>query len=404
MTTSNETTFTDSKPASRSPFSILLNGVFSSVALGHFSVDMLNGTRPISLTFLSASLGLSNTTLAAISTGYVWTSAATQPIFGWIADKIGTRWLAAIGILWMFTFFSLSMVISGPLSIFFLLFGSLGSAAFHPAGAMEATLVGRDLYAGRETTAASFFFFAGQFGLFMGPVMSGPLLDRFGDIGLVMLAMLLLPVGLNAGWQLRDRHTAHAEHKQSTPTISRKDANWKIIILLALIGGIQAWTQQNMITFVPKYISDLGQSAATYGLISGLFMGGSAIGNVLGGNLADRFGKQRVAMTMLGLAVIPLFMVSVVGWSPWLYGFVPLAGIFTGSVHSIIVVLSQRYLPVGMATASGITLGFVFSAGALGTLLTGPLADQWGWPPVFALTAGLAAIGALLTLGLREVA
>jgi FSR family fosmidomycin resistance protein-like MFS transporter len=399
MTTSSETTFTG-KPTT--PLKIFRNGVFSSIAIGHFSVDLLNGTRPVSLTFLSTALGLNNTALAAISTGYVWAASASQPLFGWLADRLGTRWLASLGILWMSVFFSLAMLISGPLSIACLILGSLGSAAFHPAGTMESTLVGRELYAGRETTTASIFFFSGQLGYFLGPIVSGPILERYGDIGLVALAVLLLPVGLNTGWQLRDRQTAHLAHKKAEADHPRVGAGWQTLTLLALAGALQAWAQQNMITFVPKYLHDLGQSPITYGLIAGLFMGGSAFGNVLGGSLADRFGKQRVALTVLILASIPLFFISQIGWSPWLYILVPLAGALTGSVHSIVVVLAQRALPMGMATASGLTLGFIFSAGALGTLLCGPLADRVGWPPVFLLTSGLTLGAALLMLALRD--
>ncbi len=399
MNTSSKTISTG-KPVS--PFRILQNGVFSSIMLGHFSVDLLNGTRPISLTFLSTSLGLTNTTLAAISTGYVWAASLSQPVFGWLADRIGTRWLAALGIIWMGLFFSMSMLLSGPISIACLILASLGSAAFHPAGTMDATLVGRDLYAGRETTSASIFFFSGQFGYFLGPIVSGPLLDRFGDVGLLGLALLLLPVGLNTGWQLRNRQAAHAEHKRSEAERPLVVFNRGYVTTLALVGGMQAWAQQNMITFVPKYLHDLGQSPITYGVIAGLFMGGSAIGNIMGGTMADRYGKQRVAMTVLLLAVAPLAIISQIGWSPWLYLLVPLSGLLTGSVHSIVIVLAQKALPMGMATASGLTLGFIFSIGALGTLLCGPLADRVGWPPVFLLTAGLALCAALLTLGLRE--
>jgi predicted MFS family arabinose efflux permease len=55
-----------------------------------------------------------------------------------------------------------------------------------------------------------------------------------------------------------------------------------------------------------------------------------------------------------------------------------------------------------MALASGLTLGFMFSAGALGTLLSGPLADAWGFPFVFQMTAGLAIAAAMVVLFLRE--
>jgi FSR family fosmidomycin resistance protein-like MFS transporter len=402
MNTSSKTGSTGKSTPKTSPFGVLFNGVFLASALGHFSVDLLNGTRATLLTFISPTLGLSNAALGTVSTIYVWASAATQPVFGWLADRIGARWLAALGILWMFAFFALSMLTSGALSVVFLIFGSLGSAAFHPAGTMESTLVGRELYAGRETTAASFFFFFGQFGLFLGPVVSGILLDRFGLSGLLALATILLPISLNAGWQFRHRHLAHAAHKAAEAAAPRIGAGRRFVFFLALVGALQAWAQQNMITFVPKYLADLGQSPAVYGLVSGLFMGGSAFGNVLGGNLADKFGKQRVAMVMLLLASIPLFIVSQIGWSGWLYLLVPLAGFFTGSVHSIVVVLAQRALPLGMATASGLTLGFIFSAGALGTLLSGPLADTLGWPPVFLLTGGLALTAAGASLFLRE--
>ncbi len=399
MTTSSKIISIDEKPAA---LGFLQSGIFSSVALGHLAVDLLNGTRPVLLTYLSVSLGLTNTALAGVSTAYVWVASASQPFFGWLADRIGARWLASLGILWMSLFFGLAMLIHGPLSLALLILGSLGSAAFHPAGTMESTLVGRELYAGRETTASALFFFAGQFGYFLGPITSGPLIDRYGTPGLLVLAAFLLPVGLNAGWQLRSHFAAHSRAGTHEAVPSLAKVSWKSIVLLAFIGGMQAWAQQNMMTFLPKYLHDLGQSPFVYGVLAGLFMGGSAFGNVLGGNLADKFGKQRVAMTALLLASLPLFAISQIGWSPWLYGLVPLSGALTGSVHSIIVVLAQRVLPMGMGAASGLTLGFIFSAGALGTLVCGPLADSVGWPPVFLLTGGLTLIAAVLTVWLSE--
>ena len=131
-----------------------------------------------------------------------------------------------------------------------------------------------------------------------------------------------------------------------------------------------------------------------------MFMGGSALGNGFGGGLADRFGKRRVATLALALASVPLFMVGSVGWSGWLLLFIPLGGALTGAVQSIIVVLAQRFLPSGMALASGLILGFMFSAGALGTMLSGFLADRWGLASIFHMNAliVLAAAGLAFTL------
>jgi FSR family fosmidomycin resistance protein-like MFS transporter len=364
-------------------------------------VDLLNGSRPVLLAYLSEPLGLTNANIGLISTLYVATASITQPVFGWLSDRFGPRWLAAGGLFWMMGFFMLAMLLPGTEALVFLVIASLGSAALHPAGAMQATVRGRTHYAGRETTAASFFFLFGQLGLFLGPIIAGPLLDRFGLPGLLIPAGLCLPVALNATWQLRHTRPSHvSERVQSAGKIGH--SIW-FIITLTTIAVLQAWAQQNMVTFIPKYLKDLGQTPAIYGLIAGLFMGGSALGNVLGGHLADRFGKQRVAGTMLALAGIPLFLLSLVGWSPWLFLLVPLSGMLTGSVHSIIVVIAQGVIRGGMALASGLTLGIMFTAGAFGTLLSGPLADAWGFPLVFQLTAGLVLAAALATLQLKEI-
>jgi FSR family fosmidomycin resistance protein-like MFS transporter len=379
---------------------LLLDSLFSSIAFGHFMVDLLNGSRSVLLAYLSGPLGLTNANIALIPTFYVWTASMTQPVFGWLTDRFGPRWLAAGGLLWMMSFFTLAMFLPGKESLVFLIIASLGSAALHPAGATQATLRGRTHYAGRETTAASFFFTFGQTGYFLGPIIAGPLLGTFGLVGLLIPAGLCLPVALNAGWQLRFTRPAQSPgKKQSSIQISRGVG---FIITLATVAILQAWAQQNMLTFIPKYLKDLGQSPSIYGLITGLFMGGSALGNVFGGHMADRFGKQRVAGIMLALASIPLFLIAQVGWSPWLYLLVPLSGMLTGSVHSIVVVTAQGVIKGGMALATGLILGTMFSAGAFGTLLSGPLADCWGFPPVFQMTAGLVLTASLVTMRLKE--
>jgi predicted MFS family arabinose efflux permease len=136
--------------------------------------------------------------------------------------------------------------------------------------------------------------------------------------------------------------------------------------------------------------------------MAGLFMGGSALGNIIGGYFGDQYTKRKVAAAALLFAAFPLYFISQLGWSPWLYLLIPLAGACTGSVHSIMVVLAQRMISGGMALASGLILGFIFSAGALGTLLTGPLAENYGFPTVLVLTTGLVLLASPLAWMLKE--
>jgi MFS family permease len=375
---------------------LLFDALFSSIAVSHFMVDVFNASRPVLLTYL----GLSETQIALYSTIYVWVSALTQPFFGWLSDRVGPRWLAAGGVLWMTVFYSGAVYIPGTWGLVCLIVAALGSSSFHPVGTVQATLQGRHRLAGRETTAASLFFMAGQMGHFIGPVITGLILAQRGLPAMLILPIVSLPIGFALMYQLRANHP-HPKPANGDGKI-RLQASVIFIVLLAIVATLQSWSQANMINFFPKYIKDMGLGEITYGNIAGLFMGGSALGNVVGGYFGDRFAKRKVASLALLLAAIPIFIISQVGWTPWLYVLVPLAGACTGSVHSIMVVLAQRIVSGGMALASGLILGFIFSAGALGMLLTGPLAESRGFPTVLMMTTGLVLLASPLALMLKE--
>lgn len=375
---------------------LLFDSLFSSVAMSHFMVDVFNASRPVLLTYL----GLTETQIALYSAIYVWVSALTQPFFGWVSDRTGPRWLAAGGLLWMTVFYAGAVYLPGGWGLLCLMIAALGSSSFHPVGAVQATLQGRHRLQGRETTAASLFFMAGQLGHFIGPVITGIILFRLGLPALIILPVVSIPIGFSLLYQLRHNHP-HPKAKEGDGKI-RLQAAWSFIILLAVVATLQSWTQANMINFFPKYLKDQGLNAVTYGNIAGLFMGGSALGNLIGGYYGDRFTKRKVAATALFLASIPIFIMSRIGWSPWLYVLIPLAGACTGSVHSIMVVLAQRIISGGMALASGLILGFIFSSGVLGMLLTGPLAENYGFPTVLVMSSGLVLLASPLALMLRE--
>lgn len=374
---------------------LLFDSLFSSVAFSHFMVDVFNSSRPVLLTYL----GLSETQIAFYSTIYIWVSALTQPFLGWLSDRVGPRWLAAGGVLWMTVFYSGAVYFPGTPGLLCLIIAALGSSSFHPVGTTQATLLGRNILAGRETTAASFFFMAGQTGHFVGPMITGLILARMGLPAMLILPVVSVPIGFTLMYQLRHNHP---HPRPIGDGKIRLQTSVGFVVLLAFVATMQSWSQANMINFFPKYLKDLGLSAATYGNIAGLYMGGSAMGNLIGGYLGDRFPKRKVASTALFLASIPIFIMSKIGWSPWLYLLIPLAGACTGSVHSIMVVLAQRMISGGMALASGLILGFIFSAGALGMLLTGPLAETSGFPTVLLMTTGLVLLASPMALLLRE--
>jgi FSR family fosmidomycin resistance protein-like MFS transporter len=373
---------------------------FVLAAVGHMLVDSLNGTRAIILTFLSIPLGLTNTLLGLYTTLYVVAGALAQPVFGYLADRVGLRRVVAGGILWMAAFFALGVMVQGRIALLFLVFASMGSGAFHAAGTAQATMAGRNSLDGRETLSASLFFVFGQTGYFMGPIIGGILLSRWEPVSLTSMALAAAITGL---WATFYRSPVAAVRMPAggvkTPVLRYP---WFFILFLALTAGFQSWTQQNVTTFLPKYLSELGQSPAQYGLLSALFMAGSALGNLVGGSLADRFGRWKVIFIALASGAIPLLILANLGNSTWLFLFILLAGLCNGSAYSAVVVIAQRLMPGGIALASGLALAFIFSSGSLGALVSGSIADKIGIAPIFTLSALISLAGGLLALGLRE--
>lgn len=380
--------------------SLFRNKNFLAAALGHLMVDSMNGNRAILLAFLCIPLGLSNTLLGLYTTLYVIIGAIAQPVFGYLADRVGLRKVVAGGVLWMATFFALGVIVPGRTALVFLILASIGSGALHAAGAAQATLAGRDSLSGHETLSASFFFVFGQLGYFFGPIIGGILLNRWEPISLTGLAMLAFIIGL---WATFYRAPAVVVEKRPVSAKASGPAfPWTFIFLLAIAAGFQAWAQQNITTFLPKYLSDLGQSPARYGLLSSLFMAGSALGNLMGGSLSDRYGRWKVIAAGLICGALPLYLMGMMGDNIWLIAMIILAGLCNGAAYSSLVVLSQRLMPGGIALASGLAMAFIFSSGSLGALVSGNIADKIGLVPIFTMSAAISLVGGLLALGLRE--
>ncbi|GAP14250.1 arabinose efflux permease [Longilinea arvoryzae] len=373
---------------------------FLAAAIGHLLVDSLNGTRAIILTFLSIPLGLSNTMLGLYSTLYVFAGALAQPVFGFLADRVGLRRVVAGGILWMAVFYGLGVAIPGRAALLFLVLASMGSGAFHAAGAAQSTLAGRHSLAGHETLSASLFFVFGQTGYFIGPIIGGIILNRWEPVSLSSMALLALVAGVWAS--VYHYPAAPVEAKPVGARGAAPAFPWFFILLLALTGGFQSWAQQNVNTFLPKYLSDLGQAPAQYGVLSALFMAGSALGNLAGGGLADRYGRWKVIAVALSCGALPLFLMGQMERGVGLYIIILMAGMCSGAAYSAVVVLSQRLMPGGIALASGLALAFIFSSGSVGTLVSGNIADKVGLAPIFSLSAAISLAGGLFALGLRE--
>jgi FSR family fosmidomycin resistance protein-like MFS transporter len=264
--------------------------------------------------------------------------------------------------------------------------------------------------ASRAATATAVFFLFGQGGLSLGPVLAGMLLDNVGAIGILALALLTTPLLFFIARAMRSAvpEIAPKPHRATKTSVTpfQENIRWGAIGLLALVIGLRSWAFLGTVAFLPKLFQDMGWEATAYGLLLSVFWLASGIAGVIGGNLADRWGRRPVVFATLLAGSIPLFFLPInSGWIAF-----PLAILFGGlggASHSILVVISQALLPGRKAFASGVTLGYLFGTGAFATWAIGALADVWGLTLVTQASAGVGVLTALLALTLpatREAA
>lgn len=380
------------------------NRIFLAVSGGHFAVDVLNSTGAVLLAVLKEPLGLSYAQIGLAITVYLLIGSLAQPLFGWLSDKATGHLmlLAAVSVVWMAVCFSLvALAPNWTLLLPVFLLAPLGSALFHPIGAATAAAAEPE----RAASATSVFFFSGQIGLAIGPFLAGALVGGFGAPGLLPLTVLALgPAALllvarrdEARLAPRQRGGRHARAEGAAPwTLLGVSMIAAFIVLVAVRSSVQAVYQ----AYLPQLFQSRGWEPALFGLLAGVFMAAGALGQLVTGAVADRYGMRLTVVIPLLLGVpaglLCLQAPSVAG----AFLGCAAAGFLIGGQHSVLVVHAQRLLPVKQGFAAGLILGFTFATGAVGTWLAGQAADTVGMQTVMVWATWLSLPAALLALSL----
>ena len=373
---------------------------FVAVTAGHTAIDVFNSMGPVLLAFLRTPMALSNAEIGLAVGTYQFLAGATQPPFGWLADRIGSRWLGPMSVSWAVSLVAVAFYLANRTSdyrLFLLVFAlaALGSGAFHPQGAMHA---GRAV-AGRSETTTAVFFFGGQIGLTFGPAVTGILLASLGPPGIYGLALAVAPVVLFMVWGLR--HTSAKEHierhRRATDEARTAAFSPRVVALLVAVYTCRGWVIIGTASLLPVLFQELGFGVTGYGVLTGLFWLGGAATGVLAGGWARRFGRRPVvALTTAVGSVLLVFLPLSPGWLTFVLSLA--TGACLGAAHSILIVMAQSLLPLRQGLSSGLALGYFFGIGALASVAIGFLSDVWSLVPVIQAGAAFGLAAALLTL------
>ena len=338
---------------------------------GHLATDFASGSVPALLPFFTAKFDLSYTLTAVLMLAVLASSSLTQPLFGLWSDRRGALWLLPAGLALGGAGIGLAAIApSYGILVVLVFLSGLGIAAYHPEGAKFAVFAsGR-----KRASGMSLFNIGGNTGYALGPIVVTPLVLWLGLGPGGLLASIPVVLGslavLTALPYLSRLRPAPARAGQA----SVGEDNVRAMVVLGGVIGLRSVAWFGLITFVPLWVVSLGSSEADGNRLLSLMLLAGAVGTLLLGPIADRFGLRRTLLVAQALLAPMILVFVLVGG---LAGALALmvVGICVVGTFGLTMVLSQMYLPRHVGMASGLSVGLAMGLGGLAAVALGGLAD-----------------------------
>ena len=382
----------------------MLNPFLFILSAGHLIVDLAQGILPILMPLLAEKLSLNYFQVGTVALAFTFSSAIIQPAFGVFSDRYSMPWLMPLGLFLSGLGLALTgTVTSYGLLLFVVLLSGIGLAGYHPEGSKLAHYVSEE---GKAGASMSIFSVGGNIGFGLGPMLG---LFILGFSGLDSIYCAIIPGALGAlvflfylprfKKILAEKMPARGEKPLGIKGKSRIRVGSLTLLILYVI--VRSWMHYGLVYYIPFYFSDLGGMAKPEYLISTFLIAG-AVGTVLGGPFADRFGGRNgllVSMAVSMVAVYPFLYLN----GKFIHVFAFIVGAALISTFSTTVVFGQRLLPQNIGLASGLLLGFGVGMGSVGVTLLGAIADHTSLQFVMNIICLLPILGIILAFTLPDI-
>lgn len=163
-----------------------------------------------------------------------------------------------------------------------------------------------------------------------------------------------------------------------------------VLVLAGITVVLDGLDIQAVAFAAPKIAADLGLDKAALGPVFSAGLVGMALGSLLLGPVADRFGRRvAVLLSVAGFGSFTLLTAFADSFTElMLYRF--LTGLGLGGALPSLVVLVGEYSPRRLrAVATGAVLAGVPAGGLIGGLLATWIIPRYGWPALFLVGGGL---------------
>jgi len=377
---------------------------FTLIVAAHFLVDAYVTMLAPLMPLLSAKLGFSMA-MAGIAVSIVSIlSAWTQPILGLVLNRHNCGLLLPLSLIWLGGWFCL---IGFAPSYFWLVLmacmGGIGSAVFHPLGAVAATATAGE----KKGLFMSIYIAAGYLGISLAPLVTIPL--AAGSGGLPSLALLLIPALLVGGLMcfyrpgeelfIMKKVSFHSGPRPTEgQTVEKQSQGGKILfplILLNLLMVMRGWVSRALMVYIPFYYTFQGYDYLFTGKILSAFLFAGAVGSFLGGMVSDVMDRRMgiIVTNIIAAATLFGFFISS---GPVAIILLLLTNFLLEATYPATVVLGQELLSANAVLATGMMFGLAFGMGGVSAAVTGILAEIWGLTEVLRAKAWILLCAGLL--------
>ena len=377
-------------------------------AAGHLGIELVSNFLPIVYPVLVAEAGFSFAQIGTVTLVATLGMTLPQPLLGLAVKRFAAGRLVLLAVVWCGLFYgAVGLVPRFWLLLVVVALGGLGSALFHPAGSVVASVA----HSRRRGASMSIFSVGGNAGAALSPLLMAAVIGWQGlrgtlvtvPLALVTAALLWLIPGRGAAAESverahrratrksarasaapaagRSRATpATAEASESAPAAGVRAAA-TALGLIVLFAMARAWYQVSLTTYLPLWIDSY--PGARTGLAQVLFVlaGSLPAGSLLGGALSDRVGRWQVVLAAAALLVPANGALLAAGPGGAPTAVLPLTaaiGCLIGMTYPVAIIMAQEAWPRNIGLAGGLVMGLGWLPGGVGASALGLLADGAG--------------------------
>ncbi len=301
-----------------------------------------------------------------------------QPMAGYVSDLFSRPYAIIIGP--VLTALGASLLPLAPTygtTLILVGLWGFGSAIYHPLGHGSVGYVGDP---GKLAFYLAVFAVGGMLGSTLSPLYAIFLIKTFGT-GLLLPAAALIPVIAGAWLVIRYVPTLKAEGSSEIPSpggfLRSFKSTFRVIFPVWMVCVCRDTAVESIRFFLPLLIASRGGNIVRIGTVLFLISTVGTISPLLGGPIADRFGKKRVIEAAMAAAPFFLVPAALISGAPSIVLYM-IGNALLQSIMPVTGAAAQEMAPGARSTAASMVTGLSFGLAGLLTAPIGALADSFG--------------------------